>query len=81
MPTVKSQAVQIPRISKPVVPQIRYRDAAQGKVKLLHTLNGSGLAVGRTVAAILENYQNEDGSVTIPEVLRPYMGGIEVIKP
>ena len=61
--------------------QIRYRDAADGKVKLLHTLNGSGLAVGRTVAAILENYQNEDGSVTIPEVLRPYMGGIEVIKP
>ena len=61
--------------------QIRYRDAAEGKVKVLHTLNGSGLAVGRTVAAILENYQNEDGSVTIPEVLRPYMGGVEVIKP
>ncbi|TWS94037.1 serine--tRNA ligase [Streptococcus sp. sy018] len=61
--------------------QIRYRDEADGKVKLLHTLNGSGLAVGRTVAAILENYQNEDGSVTIPEVLRPYMGGLEVIKP
>lgn len=60
--------------------QIRYRAAADGKVKLLHTLNGSGLAVGRTVAAILENYQNEDGSVTIPEVLRPYMGGVEVIK-
>ncbi|WP_277295702.1 serine--tRNA ligase [Streptococcus hyointestinalis] len=61
--------------------QIRYRDETDGKVKLLHTLNGSGLAVGRTVAAILENYQNEDGSVTIPEVLRPYMGGVEVIKP
>lgn len=61
--------------------QIRYRDEADGKVKLLHTLNGSGLAVGRTVAAILENYQNEDGSVTIPEVLRPYMGGVDVIKP
>ena len=60
--------------------QIRYRDEADGKVKLLHTLNGSGLAVGRTVAAILENYQNEDGSVTIPEVLRPYMGGAEVIR-
>jgi len=59
----------------------RYRDEADGKVKLLHTLNGSGLAVGRTVAAILENYQNEDGSVTIPEVLRPYMGGLEVIAP
>lgn len=61
--------------------QIRYRDEADGKVKLLHTLNGSGLAVGRTVAAILENYQNEDGSVTIPEVLRPYMGGLDVISP
>lgn len=61
--------------------QIRYRDEADGKVKLLHTLNGSGLAVGRTVAAILENYQNEDGSVTIPEVLRPYMGGAEMISP
>lgn len=61
--------------------QIRYRDEADGKVKLAHTLNGSGLAVGRTVAAILENYQNEDGSVTIPEVLRPYMGGLDVITP
>ncbi|MGT2743937.1 serine--tRNA ligase [Streptococcus phocae subsp. phocae] len=61
--------------------QIRYRDEADGKVKLLHTLNGSGLAVGRTVAAILENYQNEDGSVTIPEALRPYMGGVEIITP
>ena len=61
--------------------QIRYRDETDGKVKLLHTLNGSGLAVGRTVAAILENYQNEDGSVTIPEVLRPYMSGAEVISP
>lgn len=59
--------------------QIRYRDE-DGKVNLLHTLNGSGLAVGRTVAAILENYQNEDGSVTVPEVLRPYVGGLEVIK-
>lgn len=59
--------------------QIRYRDE-DGKVQLLHTLNGSGLAVGRTVAAILENYQNEDGSITVPEILRPYMGGLEVIK-
>ena len=58
--------------------QIRYRDE-DGKTKLVHTLNGSGLAVGRTVAAILENYQNADGSVTIPEVLRPYMGGLELI--
>ena len=58
--------------------QIRYRDE-NGKVQLLHTLNGSGLAVGRTVAAIMENYQNEDGTITVPEVLRPYMGGLEVI--
>ncbi|AQP53872.1 serine--tRNA ligase [Vagococcus penaei] len=58
--------------------KIRYRDE-DGKVNLVHTLNGSGLAVGRTVAAILENYQNEDGSVTIPEVLRPYMGGLDMI--
>ena len=50
---------------------ITYRDA-DNKLQLVHTLNGSGLAVGRTVAAILENYQNEDGSVTIPEVLRPF---------
>ena len=77
---MKSQAVQIQKIQARRA-QIRYRDEADGKVKLLHTLNGSGLAVGRTVAAILENYQNEDGSVTIPEVLRPYMGGAEVIKP
>lgn len=53
--------------------QIRYRDGAKGKPQLCHTLNGSGVAVGRTVAAILENYQNEDGTVTVPEVLRPYM--------
>ena len=51
---------------------LKYRDE-DGKVKLLHTLNGSGLAVGRTFAAILENYQNEDGTVTIPEVLKNYM--------
>ena len=57
---------------------IQYRDE-NGKLQFVHTLNGSGLAVGRTVAAILENYQNEDGSVTIPEVLRPYMGGLEKI--
>ncbi|WPP08762.1 serine--tRNA ligase [Pediococcus inopinatus] len=58
--------------------QIRYRDD-QGKLQYVHTLNGSGLAVGRTVAAILENYQNEDGSVTVPEALIPYMGGITKI--
>ena len=55
--------------------QTRYRNKETGKVELLHTLNGSGLAVGRTTAAILENYQNPDGSITIPEVLVPYMGG------
>ncbi len=57
---------------------IKYRDE-NGKVQFAHTLNGSGLAVGRTFAAILENCQNEDGSVTIPEVLRPYMNGVEKI--
>ncbi|MBK9161809.1 MAG: serine--tRNA ligase [Nitrosomonadales bacterium] len=56
--------------------QARFRNAA-GKPELLHTLNGSGLAVGRTLVAVLENCQNADGSVTIPEVLRPYMGGME----
>ena len=59
--------------------KIRYRQAETGKIELLHTLNGSGLAVGRTVAAILENYQEADGSVTIPEVLVPYMGGVTKI--
>jgi len=58
---------------------IRYRPADGGKTRLVHTLNGSGLAVGRTLVAILENYQNEDGSVTIPQKLRPYMGGLERI--
>ncbi|HLS08940.1 serine--tRNA ligase [Lentibacillus sp.] len=59
---------------------IRFRREATGKPEFVHTLNGSGLAVGRTVAAILENYQQEDGSVVVPEVLRPYMGGKDVIK-
>jgi seryl-tRNA synthetase len=58
---------------------IRYRDAETKKVNFVHTLNGSGLAVGRTLAAILENYQNEDGTVTIPKVLQPYMGGKTLI--
>ena len=61
---------------------IRYKDPAEFKgTRLVHTLNGSGLAVGRTMAAIMENYQNADSSVTVPEALRPYMGGIEVIRP
>ena len=57
---------------------IRYKDGPTDKAKLVHTLNGSGVAIGRTVAAILENYQNADGSVTVPEVLRPYMGVDEI---
>jgi len=60
--------------------QARFRNA-QGKPELLHTLNGSGLAVGRTLVAVLENYQQADGSVVIPEVLRPYMGGKEKLTP
>jgi seryl-tRNA synthetase len=60
--------------------QARFRNA-QGKPELLHTLNGSGLAVGRTLVAVLENYQQADGSVVIPEVLRPYMGGKEKLSP
>jgi len=60
--------------------QARFRNA-QGKPELVHTLNGSGLAVGRTLVAVLENYQQADGSVTIPEALRPYMGGLERIVP
>ncbi len=59
--------------------QARFRNA-QGKPELVHTLNGSGLAVGRTLVAVLENYQNADGSVTVPTVLRPYMGGLERIE-
>ncbi|WP_345856664.1 serine--tRNA ligase [Shewanella algae] len=59
--------------------QARYRSKDDNKPKLIHTLNGSGLAVGRTLVAILENYQNADGSVTVPEALRSYMGGIEKI--
>jgi len=59
---------------------IRYRPASKEKIRYVHTLNGSGVAVGRTVAAILENYQQEDGSVVVPEVLRPYMGGIKKIE-
>ncbi|WMJ80060.1 serine--tRNA ligase [Clostridium sp. MB40-C1] len=59
---------------------IRYKDNAKSKPEYIHTLNGSGVAVGRTVAAVLENFQNADGSVTIPEVLRPYMAGNTEIK-
>ena len=60
--------------------QARFKNA-QGKNELVHTLNGSGLAVGRTLVAVLENYQNADGSVTVPEALRTYMGGLETLSP
>ena len=58
---------------------IRFKREGSGKIDFVHTLNGSGLAVGRTVVAILENYQQADGSVIIPEVLRPYMKGVDRI--
>lgn len=60
---------------------IKYKNSPKDKAQLVHTLNGSGVAIGRTTAAILENYQNADGSITIPEVLRPYMGGLDTIMP
>lgn len=59
---------------------IKYKDNPKDKAKLVHTLNGSALAVGRTVAAILENYQNADGTVTVPEALVPYMGTDKISK-
>jgi seryl-tRNA synthetase len=59
---------------------LRYRPFNNGKPQFLHTLNGSGLAVGRTFAALVENFQNEDGTVTVPEILRPYLGGKEKIE-
>jgi seryl-tRNA synthetase len=59
--------------------QARFRNA-QGKPELVHTLNGSGLAVGRTLVAVMENYQRADGSIEVPAVLRPYMGGVDVIR-
>ena len=59
----------------------RYRVAGEKRTEFVHTLNGSGLAVGRTLVAVIENYQNADGSVTVPEALRPYMGGLDVIRP
>jgi seryl-tRNA synthetase len=58
--------------------QARYRNAA-GKPELVHTLNGSGLAVGRTMVAVMENHQQADGSISIPKALQPYMGGLSSI--
>ncbi len=60
---------------------LRYRPLSGGKARLVHTVNGSGLAVGRTMVALLENYQQADGSVVVPDVLRPYLGGLELIEP
>ena len=60
---------------------IKYRPSAGGRARFLHTLNGSGLAIGRTLIAILENYQHADGTVTVPEALRPYLGGLERLVP
>jgi seryl-tRNA synthetase len=60
---------------------IKFRPQGTGKAEFVHTLNGSGLAVGRTLIAILENYQQPDGSVLIPETLRSYMGGLVAITP
>ena len=59
----------------------RYRPKDEKGTRFVHTLNGSGLAVGRTLVAVLENYQQADGSIIVPEVLRPYMWGLEVITP
>ncbi|MES9879465.1 MAG: aminoacyl--tRNA ligase-related protein, partial [Sedimenticola sp.] len=59
--------------------QARWRNPETGKPELVHTVNGSGLAVGRTLVAVMENYQQADGSIRVPEVLRHYMGGMEVI--
>ncbi|MEW8385652.1 MAG: aminoacyl--tRNA ligase-related protein, partial [Candidatus Thiodiazotropha taylori] len=59
--------------------QARWRNPETGKPELVHTLNGSGLAVGRTLVAVMENYQQADGSIEIPQALKPYMGGIEKI--
>jgi len=60
--------------------QARWRNPQTGKPELVHTLNGSGLAAGRTVVAILENFQDVNGNVTVPQVLKPYMGGIDTLK-
>ena len=59
----------------------RFRPQSEKGINFLHTLNGSGIAVGRALIAVLENYQNEDGSVSVPEVLRKYMGGINKLEP
>ena len=61
--------------------QARWRNASTSKPELLHTLNGSGLAVGRTLVALMENFQDANGTISVPDALRPYMGGLESISP
>jgi seryl-tRNA synthetase len=60
--------------------QARWRNPDTGKPELLHTVNGSGLAVGRTLVAVMENYQQADGSIRIPDVIKPYMGSLDIIE-
>ena len=60
---------------------IKFKAGGTGKAEFVHTLNGSGLPIGRTLVAVLENYQQKDGTVVVPEALRPYMGGLDVIAP
>jgi seryl-tRNA synthetase len=60
---------------------IKFKVGGAGKAEFVHTLNGSGLPIGRTLVAVLENYQQKDGSVRVPDALRPYMGGVDVITP
>jgi seryl-tRNA synthetase len=75
---------RVPLFPRPAAPAVETGDEKKKnkkpKPELCHTINGSGLAVGRTLVAVLENYQRPDGSVVVPEVLRPYMGGKEVIE-
>ncbi|HRW65118.1 MAG TPA: serine--tRNA ligase, partial [Candidatus Competibacter sp.] len=61
--------------------QARWRNPATGKPELVHTLNGSGLAVGRTLVAVIENYQDERGHIQVPEALKPYLKGLDIIIP
>ena len=79
--TARSRRARTARPSRRGALDLKYRPAGGGKPEFCHTLNGSGLAVGRTLIAVLENYQEADGSVTIPAALRPYMGGLERITP
>ena len=77
--TERSPHAAILRTSRPDAPIFAFAERARPKTELVHTLNGSGLAIGRTLVAVLENYQRADGTVLIPPVLRPYMGGAEEI--